>query len=245
MRLVGKAALITGATGAIGGAIARRFVAAGARVVVSGSRAAWAVSPDGARYVPADLTDEDAVRSLVTTAVAELSGLDILVNAHGIDYHSDLVATPLEDVERVLAVNVVGALLTMKYAIPAMIEAGGGAIINLASRLGSVAIPGQAVYSASKGALIMLSRGAAIDVAKHKIRVNCVAPGVTATPMIDVWIAEQADPIAFSERVVGAIPLRRMATVDDVAAATLFLASDEAAYITGAVLPVDGGYTAA
>ena len=117
-------------------------------------------------------------------------------------------------------------------------------MINIGSRLGQVAIPGQAVYGASKAAIAQLSRGAAIDLAAHDIRVNCIAPGITRTEMIAAWVRGQSDPTGFEHGLVSSIPLGRMAEPDEIAGAVAFLAGDDARYITGAVLPVDGGYTA-
>jgi NAD(P)-dependent dehydrogenase (short-subunit alcohol dehydrogenase family) len=145
----------------------------------------------------------------------------------------------------VLEVNVLGVLATMKHVLPVMLAHGGGSIVNIASRLGLVAIPGQAVYSASKGAVIMLSRGAAIDYGRRGVRVNVVAPGITRTKMISDWAEAQPDAAAFQTRLESSIPMGRMAFPEEIAAAVALLASDEASHITGAVLAVDGGYTAA
>ncbi len=244
-RLDGKVALVTGATGGIGKTIARLFWSEGARMVLAGTRPAPTDIPDGARYMAGDVSDEAYVDRLVTAASEEFGRLDILVNAHGSDFHSDIASTSLADAARILEVNLLGVLATMKHAIPRMLDSGGGSIVNVASRLGQVAIPGQAVYSASKGGLIMLSKGAAIDYGRRGIRVNVVAPGMTATEMIDAWVRAQPDPTGFRRGLEESIPLGRLATPMEVASAVLFLASDEASHITGAVLPVDGGYTAA
>lgn len=244
-RLDGKVALITGVAGGIGRAIARLFTQEGANLLLSDLPAEFEGMPPSATYLAGDVTNESYVRSLIGAADLKYGRLDVLVNVHGVDYHSDLADTPLVEASRVIEVNLLGALTTMKYALPLMTRGGGGSIVNIASRLGQIAIPGQAVYSASKGGLIMLSRGAAIDYAPKNIRVNCVSPGITATSMIQLWVDSQPNPTAFQEELVASIPLRRMATPQDVAYAVLFLSSDESAYITGAVLPVDGGYTAA
>jgi meso-butanediol dehydrogenase/(S,S)-butanediol dehydrogenase/diacetyl reductase len=184
------------------------------------------------------------VRSLTQTAVDEFGGIDVLVNCHGLDFHSRLESTEVDDVREVFEVNFLGVFLTMKYAAPLMTERGAGSIINIGSRLGQVAIPGQAVYGASKAAVAQLTRGAAIDLAADGIRVNCVAPGITNTEMIGAWVRDQPDPAGFEQSLVESIPMRRMASPDDIAGAVAFLASDDARYITGAVLSVDGGYTA-
>jgi len=241
---VGKVALITGASGGIGQAIVARMEREGASLVLSGRRSieSW---PAGVRYLPGEITDEQYARGLVDEAVRSFGRLDILVNAHGIDFHSDLESTDLDDVRQVLSVNLVACASTMKHAIPAMRAAGRGSIVNVASRLGQVAIPGQAIYSASKGGLIMLSKGAAIDLGRAGIRVNVVAPGITDTEMIGAWVRDQPDPQAFRARLEGSIPLGRLATPDEIATVVAFVASDEASHMTGAVIAVDGGYTAA
>jgi NAD(P)-dependent dehydrogenase (short-subunit alcohol dehydrogenase family) len=243
-RLAGKAALVTGSTGGIGRAVVRLFADEGASQVLAGGRPAFDGLPRRAVYRAGDITHEPYVRGLVDTAAKRFGRLDILVNAHGIDYHSDLTATDLAEAERILRVNLLGAFLTMKWAIPLLARSGGGSVVNIASRLGLVAVPGQAVYSASKGGLIMLTRGAAIDHASANIRVNCVAPGMTATTMIESWVDSQPDPAGFRHELIASIPLGRLATPEEIAAAILFLASHEASYVTGVVLPVDGGYTA-
>jgi len=243
-RFEGKTVIVTGATGGIGRAITASLAQEGANLVLAGTRADFPDRPTGSSYLPGDITDEGYAHALAAEAITKFGGLNALVNAHGVDYHSDLAVTPLADAEDVLRVNVLGVLLTTKHAAPAMVQTGGGVIVNLASRLGMVAIPGQAVYSASKGAVIMLTRGAAIDLAPRGIRVNAVAPGMTATTMIADWVERQSDPSAFAANLVRTIPLGRLAQPEEIAAAVLFLASDESSYITGAVLPVDGGYTA-
>jgi NAD(P)-dependent dehydrogenase (short-subunit alcohol dehydrogenase family) len=244
MRLAGKVAIVTGATGGIGASIVDVFAAEGAKLVLGGTRVETTV-PDGATYLHGDVSDEGYAARLVDTAIRDHGRLDVLVNSHGLDFHSDIESTPIKGARRVLEVNVLGVLSTMKYAVRAMQANGGGSVVNLSSRLGQVAIPGQAVYSASKGAVIMLSRGAAIDLARSGIRVNVVAPGITATNMIDAWVQDQPDPAGFRARLEDSIPMGRMATPREIALAVLFLASDDASHVTGVVLPVDGGYTAA
>ena len=242
-RLTGKVAIITGATGGIGREIARSFADHGATLVLTGRRAQ--TMPGGrATYVACDVGDEEQVRSIVQLAIDRHGRVDVLVNAHGVDFHSDLAVTDAVDVAEVLRINLIGSFLTMKYVIPAMARSGGGSIVNLTSRLASVAIPTQAIYSASKAALTMLSRGAAIDYARQGIRVNCLAPGPTNTEMTRSWIRSQDDPRGFEAKLAASVPLGRLAEPSEIADAALFLASDEASYITGAILPVDGGYTA-
>lgn len=225
--------------------IAAVFAREGADLVLSGMRGQANGLPDGAVYEPGDVCDDAYGARLAAIALERFGRLDILVNAHGIDFHSDLATTDLSAAGRVLEVNVLGVVNTMKHVLPAMVRAGRGSIVNIASRLGLVAIPGQAIYSASKGGLIMLSRGAAIDYARRGVRINVVAPGMTSTDMIDIWVDAQPNPTAFRKGLEESIPIGRLAEPEEVAAAVVFLASAESSGITGTVLSVDGGYTAA
>ncbi len=245
MRLEGKVAVVTGASGGIGRAVAAAFSAAGAHQVITGRRSNIEVSPPNSVYLAGDVLDEGFVERLIATAMETFGRLDILVNCHGYQFDSRIESTAVDDARAVLDTNVIGPLTTMKHAIPRMLDIGGGSIVNIASRLGIVGIDGQAVYSASKGALIMLSKGAAIEYAHRGIRVNVVAPGLTLTPIIERGFEREADPISYRKQREATIPMQRLAMPSEVAAAVVFLASDEASYITGAVLPVDGGYTAA
>jgi dihydroanticapsin dehydrogenase len=245
MRLAGKVAVVTGASGGIGRAIAVAFHDEGAEQVLTGRSESPQGLPPGARYLAGEVLDEPFVRRLMQSARDDFGHLDILVNCHGRQFDSTLEATDLQDASDVLETNVTGALVTMKHAIPLMLETGSGSIVNIASRLGMVGIAGQVVYSASKGGLIMLSKGAAIEFAGRGIRVNVVAPGLTMTPTIAAAWAKRPDPAAYRQLRESTIPMGRLARPEEVAAAVVFMASDEASYITGAILPVDGGYTAA
>lgn len=169
--------------------------------------------------------------------------LDVLVNNAGIDFTSDLLQTEADDVRKVFGVNFFGAFLMLTAAARAMND--GGSIINVISRTASVGVPTMTVYGASKGALLSLTRGAAIDLAPLGIRVNAVAPGLTATPLAEAWIADQPEPDRFRQHIESSIPQGRLGRPGDVAAAILYLASDAAAHVTGISLAVDGGYTAA
>jgi NAD(P)-dependent dehydrogenase (short-subunit alcohol dehydrogenase family) len=244
-RLSAKAALITGASGSIGRAIAARFSSEGADLILTGRRTDPTTLPDGSIYLAGDILDEGFVASLVAQARSSFGRLDVLVNCHGLQYDSDLLVTDRVEAEAVMDTNVIGPFLTMKHAIPLMLENGGGSVVNIASRLGIVGIAEQALYSASKGALIMLSKGAAIDFAQRGIRVNVVAPGLTATETIMAAFGRRPDPEAYLRSRASTIPMGRLAEPEEIAAAVAFMASADASYITGAVLPVDGGYTAA
>jgi NAD(P)-dependent dehydrogenase (short-subunit alcohol dehydrogenase family) len=247
-RVAGKVAIVTGATSGIGEAAARLLVQEGAKVVLvaRGSTNGEALAAQLGRdstFVQGDVV-EPSTASRAVKAAQGVGGLDILVNNAGIDFTSDLLDTDLADVRRVFDVNFIGAFLMLTEAARAM-RGRGGSIVNVSSRTASAGVRTMTVYGASKGALNSLSRGAAIELAPHGIRVNVVAPGLTKTAMMSTWLSAQEEPEAFKRGLLAAIPQGRLGRPEDVAAAILFLASDEAAHVTGALLAIDGGYTAA
>jgi len=251
MALDGKVAIVTGGTMGIGLEIARVFLDRGASVVIMGrdaargEAAARELASDRLDLYAGDVADPDAAASVVDTAVRRFGALDVLVNNAAIDHDEPLLDVSPETAETVFRTNFHGALRMLQAAGRAMRDAGGGgSIVNVSSRLASIAVPGMAVYGAAKGALSALTRGAAIDLAPYGIRVNAVAPGFTETPLLAAWLDQQDDPAAARAEADAAIPLGRVATPADVAYAVAFLASDEAGHITGASLAVDGGYTA-
>jgi NAD(P)-dependent dehydrogenase (short-subunit alcohol dehydrogenase family) len=241
-RLAGKVAIVTGGTAGIGEATVRRFVSEGARVVVVARHAA--AEQAGTRFVGGDVTDRSTAESAVATA-EEWGGVDVLVNNAAMDWTSKVLETSEADVRRVLDTNFLGCLLMQQAAGAKMIERGRGSIVNVTSRTASVGVPTMGLYAAAKGALLALTRTAAIEWASSGVRVNAVAPGLTRTQLIRTWIDGQADPVAFEKQVVSTIPQGRMAEPDEIASAILFLASDESKHVTGITLAVDGGYTAA
>lgn len=254
-------ALVTGATSGIGVEVARRLARDGFRVVLTGrnqGRGAAVeadVTADDAVsspvvFIRADLTDDGAAQTLVDAVVHEFGRVDVLVNNAAIDHTDDLVETPLSTVRHVFETNAIAPLALLQAVARQMRrqvaagEASGGSIINVTSRLAHIGVPSMAVYSASKGALRSLTTAAAVELAPDNIRVNAVAPGMTRTPLFDEWLAGQDDPAATERRVGAEVPLGRVAESSDVAAAVAYLASGSAAYVTGATIPVDGGYTA-
>ena len=247
-RFSGQVAVVTGGTAGIGAETVRRLVAEGARVVLvgrSGERAAALVAALGERasFVAADLTDDGSAEAIVAEALRRHGRLDVLVNNAAMDHTGDLLDTPLAEVRALFELNVFGAIAMLQAAARAMLP-DGGSIVNVSSRLASVGVPTMSLYSASKGALLALTRAAAVELAPT-IRVNAVAPGMTRTPLFEAWLAEQQDPVRTERETVASVPQQRLAEPADVAAAIAFLASRDAAHVTGVSLPVDGGYTAA
>ena len=249
-RLAGKTAIVTGATEGIGRAVSQAFAREGAALVLVARRAnptaALAEELGKAVAIAGDVTDPETADAAVAAAVEGFGRLDVLVNNAGHDLSGvPLFETSPERARAIFEVNVFGAFWMLLAAGRAMADAGGGSIVNVTSRLGLVGMSGSAWYGASKGALHALTRGAAVEWAPMGIRVNSVAPGLTQTAMVDTWIAEQPDPEAFRASRLETIPLAKIATPEEVAAAAVFLASDESASTTGASIAVDGGYTAA
>jgi NAD(P)-dependent dehydrogenase (short-subunit alcohol dehydrogenase family) len=250
-RLSGKTVIVTGGTMGIGEAIVQRCADEGARVVVvarnaeRGERLVSAVGADRVSFVGGDVTDPAVADAAVQAAGTFGGGADVLVNNAAIDFTSDLLQTDGEDVRRVFETNFFGAFWMLTRVAQELKRRGGGSIVNVSSRLASIGVPSMVVYGASKGALLALTRGAAVELAPHDIRVNAVAPGLTATPLFDAWIGEHDDPAAFAAQVARTIPQGRFGTPEEVAAAVAYLAADESAHVTGASIPIDGGYTAA
>ncbi|MCS6854231.1 MAG: 3-oxoacyl-[acyl-carrier-protein] reductase [Elioraea sp.] len=239
-RLDGKTALITGASGGIGGAIARAFHAQGAVVGLSGTRREALEALAGelgcrAHVLPADLADPAAAEALVAAAEGAMGRLDILVNNAGLTRDSLALRMKDEDWERVLAVDLSAPFRLCRAALKGMMKRRTGRIISIGSIVGTTGNPGQANYAAAKAGLVGLSKALAQEVAARGITVNVIAPGFIATPMTAALSDEQR--AAFASR----IPLGRLGRPEDVAAAAVYLASDEAGWITGAVLHVNGG----
>jgi NAD(P)-dependent dehydrogenase (short-subunit alcohol dehydrogenase family) len=243
MRLDKVTALVTGAGSGIGQAVSSHFRREGAQLLLTSRRERMDTAQPEGLYVPGDLNDEGFVASLAEHAAETFGSVDVVVLNHGLQASSPLTEMAYDDAKNVLHSNLLSAFLVMKHFAPLM-PADGGSFVCVSSRLGMVGKPGEVLYSAAKGGLIMLARGAAIELAPRNIRVNVVAPGLTATPAIAASFQRRFDPEAYRRERESQIPLQRLATPEEVADAVLFLASSESSYITGAVLPVDGGYTA-
>jgi NAD(P)-dependent dehydrogenase (short-subunit alcohol dehydrogenase family) len=250
MGFAGKVVAVTGGGLGIGRATALAFGAAGARVaVVDAGRepaleTAKTIEQAGGQAVAleADVSSEADVRYFMAAITDRWSGLDVLVNNAGVYYQGDAAATPLGEWNRLLAVNLTGAFLCSREAVR-MMGVRGGVIVNVASEAALAGIRGQVAYNVSKAGMLALTRSMAVDGAPA-IRVNCVCPGTTETPLVLAAIARSADPMAARKALETSRPLGRLGRPEEIARAILFLADDEAGYATGTILAVDGGYTA-
>jgi 3-oxoacyl-[acyl-carrier protein] reductase len=238
--LTGKTALVTGATGGIGGSIARALHRQGATVALSGTRKevleALAHDLGGRAFVcSADLSDTASVEALVPAAEAAMGSLDILVNNAGLTRDGLFMRMKDEDWDLVLRVNLDAAFRLSRSAIRGMMKRRWGRIVSITSVVGTTGNPGQANYAASKAALVGMSKALAAEVASRNITVNCVAPGFISTPMTDVLNDKQKETILTS------VPANRLGTPDEIGASVVYLASQEASYVTGQTLHVNGG----
>lgn len=253
-RLDGKVALITGAAGEIGTATMQLFAARGARIVAVDrneqqlKQAVGALPAQAnALALTADVTREEDVAAYVRRAVEAAGTIDVFFNNAGIEGDvAPIQDYSLESFRRVLDVNVVGVFLGMKHVLPVMLKSGTGSIINTASIAGLIGSPHIAVYSASKHAVIGLTKSVAMECSKTQVRVNCVCPGLIQSRMLSSIIDGRTPGIrADSEKIVERIPARRLGSAAEVASVVAFLASDAASYVSGSAYTVDGGRTAA
>ena len=238
--LIGKTALITGASGGIGAAIAKALYGAGAKIAVSGTRVAAleelkAQIGEGVHILPCNLSSAEDVEKLIPAAEAALGGLDILVNNAGITKDGLAMRMKDEDWQNVIDVNLTANFRLSRAAMKLMMKKRFGRIINITSVVGVTGNPGQANYVASKAGLIGMTKSFAQELATRGVTANCVAPGFIATPMTDGLNDKQ------KEAILARIPAGRMGGPGDIAAAVVYLASDEAGYVTGQTLHVNGG----
>jgi len=243
MKLKGKVAFITGFGSGLGQAIAVMFAQEGAAVAGTspteskGRETVVLVEKVGGRapYCPGDVAYSAQITTLIDETVRQLGGIDIVVNSGGVRTNGSITDISEADWDRTLDINLKGAFIVSRLAIPEMRKRGGGVILHIAARSGMIGQGGRAAYCASKGGMVTLTEAMAMDHAKDKIRVNCICPGPTRTPMVDTSTPEKL--ACYKTRV----PIGRIGEPQDVAYAALYLASDEASMVTAAILPVDGG----
>jgi 2-keto-3-deoxy-L-fuconate dehydrogenase len=250
--LTGKTALVTGAASGIGAAIAGTFARAGAFVFVADQDAAGGrdvaerirAAGGGAESVAVDVADEAACREAARVVLAATSRLDVLVNTAGIGHVGTMLTTEGADLDRLYAVNVRGVFNMTKAFLPGMAARKAGVVVNVASIAGIVGVRDRLAYTATKHAVVGLTRAMALDHAADGIRANCICPGRVETPFVQARLKEYPDPAKAWREMTASQPLGRMGRPEEIAAAALYLASDEAAYVTGAVLMADGGWSA-
>lgn len=249
MLLEGKVAIVTGAGRGIGESIALRFAREGAYVVAAqrsvedGEEVVAAVARDGghAISVATDVRDAKSVEHLVRETLERFGRVDVLVNNAGVGIRRTVTESTMEEYDLVMEPNVRGVFLCMKYGIPPMVQQQSGSVINMASVASFVGFTRDAAYCASKGAVLMLTRQAALDYAPFGIRVNAICPGFIDTPMLRHYCQQQPDPDAAWREVLAQHPLGRVGTPGDIAGAAVYLAGDDSSWVTGSTIAVDGG----
>lgn len=252
MRLKGKVALITGGGTGIGTALAHRFAAEGAKVCITGRRKEMldkvvkSLPSGSATACAGDVTRFEDAQRMVSATIAFGGKIDTVVNNAGIDPGGTVTDVDPELWRQVIDTNITGPFLVMKAALPHLIKGGGGSIINISSLAGVCALPGMPAYSASKAGLNMLTKQVALDYGPHKVRCNVVCPGATRTEMLEEALGALGKAIGTDvdgvfSRISANVPLRRVASPDEMTGICVYLASDESTFMTGAVLMVDGG----
>ena len=243
MKLEGKVAFVTGFGSGLGQAIAVLFAKEGAAVAgtstteAKGRDTAAMIESSGGKtlFRPGDVSDSKQMKALIDETVKRFGGLDIVVNSAGVRTNGSITEITEEQWDRTIDVNLKGVFVVSRLAIPEMIKRGGGVILNIGARSGMAGQAGRAAYCASKGGMITLTEAMAMDYAGEKIRVNCICPGPTRTPMVDTSTPEKL------ARYKTRVPVGRIGEPEDIAHAALYLASDDASMVTAAILPVDGG----
>jgi len=251
-RFDGWVVLVTGGSSGIGYATAKAFLEEGAKVAVTGRNATRLQRAEAelgrlgtVLAIRGDVAVAEDAKRMVTETVRKLGPLDVLVNNAGIYLNKPIESFSEREYDEIMDVNMKGTFLCTKFAIPGMVKRKRGTIVNVSSDSGLVGTAGSSVYCASKGAMVLFTKAVALDHAKDNIRVNVICPGEVNTPMMEKDAAESGRGFEeYYQRVVAPIPMKRAATADEVARGILFLASDEASFMTGAALSVDGGSTA-
>ena len=242
MRFEGKTVIVTGAGSGIGQAVTQQLLEEGATVYGLDIRVDGV--PDGAGRLETNIADETAVRRAVAKVIADTGQVDVLCNLAGIAVEGDPVDTSLDDWERSFAVNVRGVFLATQAVLPHMIERRVGSIVNAGSTAAQIGIPNRTAYCASKGAVEAFTRQVAVEYAGVGVRCNAVSPGPVDSPMVQAIYARSADPEAARVKNAARVPVGRLARPEEIAGAILYLASDEAGFVTGAALSIDGGLVA-
>lgn len=249
MRLKDRTCVITGGSGGIGEAVVRRFVAEGAEVLIAdiaidAARALAAEFGDAVTAIACDVRDEQQVKAVAKAAHARWPHVDILVNNAGSELNETYDQTTVEQWDRVLDTDLKGPWLFCKYLVPDMVARGSGSVINISSLNGLVGFPLSTAYGSAKGGLVVFTRDMAIELASSGVRINCVCPGVIETPMMERWTSQMPDQDEAKQMLEGTMPIGRMGRADEIAGAVYFFASDDSSLCQGAVLSVDGGFTA-
>jgi len=242
MRFEGQTVVVTGAGSGIGFEMARKFMLEGAVVFAADMNPDGV--PPGAHALTADVSRAPDVDAMIQAAVSATGRIDVLCNNAGIGSTADAVACSVEEWDRVFGVNARGVFLGTKYALPHMLAAGSGAIVNTASVAGLVGLRDRAAYCASKGAVISFTKQVALQYAGTGVRCNCICPGTTDSPWVSGLLAQAEDPESARAALVARQPMGRLGTPDEIAEAALYLASSAAAFVTGTALVIDGGLVA-